>query len=197
MKPALKKSITKATEKAEAYCSAQGFEQVFTYDLSEELLEAISKRTESLPAMYFASLDMLKDRTKNGCYLLKKGDVIYGHIFAHKHKVHNHYVYERCSLWVHPEHRNHNLGLLLMNLLTHRYQKHFLISIAQEPTVHYNNQLLGMKHISLAEMSSILIESLEEIGKLRDEYRYKYYVNPYFEQKINQFNKVLNNINKK
>ncbi len=192
----LKKDIKKSIKEAEIYCSQQDLEVVFTYNISEDILATISERSQQLPSMYFANKEMLLERLQNGCYLLKKGNEVYGHIFAHKHKVHNHSVFERSSLWIHKKHRNRNLGLLLMHLLTERYHKDFLISIAQEPAVHCNNELLGMKHISLSELSPELIETLEEIGKLRDEYKYKYYVNPYFELKIKQFNKILGKANK-
>jgi len=141
--------------------------------------------------MYHASVGMLLDRLKNGCFLIMKNGEIYGHIFAHRHTIEKHSVYERSSLWIHKTYRNHNLGLLLMDCLTKKFTKDFLISIAQEPTVHHNNELLGMKFITLKDLSPVLIETLEKLGKLRDEYKYKYYVNPYFESKINQFNKVI------
>ncbi|MEM9144064.1 MAG: hypothetical protein AAGA86_13830 [Bacteroidota bacterium] len=185
------KDIDYSIDRARAYCSQIGLEVVFTKEIPDQVLQCISKRTESLPKMYFASREMLKERLLNGCYLLKKGDTVQGHIFAHRHMVHQHPVFERSSLWIHPDHRGNDLGLLLMFHLTQRYQKDFLISIAQESKVHLNNELLGMKHITLSQISPVLIETLEEIGKLRDEYRYKYYVNPYFEDKIKQFNKVL------
>ncbi len=196
METILKKDIKQTIDKAKSYCTQQDLEIVFTYEISDDLLESISKRSNALPSMYFASKNMLKERLKNGCYLLIKGNETYGHIFAHRHVIHKHSVYERSSLWVHPDYRNHNIGLMLMHLLTNRYHKDFLISIAQEPTVHHNNELLGMKHITLSKISPVLIETLEQIGKLRDEYKYKYYVNPYFELKIKQFNKILNKENK-
>ena len=43
-----------------------------------------------------------------------------------------------------------------------------------------------MTHITLSEMSKILIEELEKIGKLRDELSYKYFVNSSFESEIRQ-----------
>jgi len=176
---------------AKAYCEKQGLNIVFTHDISKTELQTISERTKKLPAMYHTTMGMLLDRLKNGCYLLMKDGEIYGHIFAHRHTIQKYSVYERSSLWVHKQYRNNNLGLLLMDCLTKRFTKDFLISIAQEPTVHQNNELLGMKFITLKELSPVLVETLEEIGKLRDEYKYKYYVNPYFESKIKQFNKIL------
>lgn len=178
-------------DKAKAYCESQGLEVVFTDEISNAELQVISERTKMLPAMYHTTVQMLLNRLENGCYLLIKDNIIYGHIFAHKHTIQNYAVYERSSLWIHKQYRNHNLGLLLMDCLTKRFTKDFLISIAQEVTVHQNNELLGMKYITLKELSPVLVETLEEIGKLRDEYKYKYYVNPYFESKIQKFNKIL------
>lgn len=178
-------------EEAKAYCEAKGLEVVFTNEMSRTHLQIISERTKHLPAMYHASVGMLLDRLKNGCYLLMKDGEIYGHIFAHRHTIDKYSVYERSSLWVHKAHRNNNLGLLLMDFLTKKFSKEFLISIAQDQTVHHNNELLGMKYITLKDLSPVLIETLEKLGKLRDEYKYKYYVNPYFESKIIQFNKIL------
>ncbi len=195
METTLKKDINIALEEATAFCKDKGLEIVFAHQISKTQLQVISERTKKLPAMYHASVGMLQDRLKNGCYLLMKDGDIYGHIFAHRHVIEKHSVYERSSLWVHKHYRNHNLGLLLMDFLTKRFTKDFLISIAQEPTVHNNNELLGMKYITLKDLSPILIETLEKIGKLRDELKYKYYVNPYFESKIKQFNKILNKTN--
>lgn len=186
-------SVEKNTvvEEAKAYCEAQGLDVVFTNEISKTHLHIISERTKNLPAMYHANVGMLLGRLKNGCFLIMKDGEIYGHIFAHRHTIDKYSVYERSSLWVHKTYRNHNLGLLLMDFLTKKFSKEFLISIAQDQTVHHNNELLGMKYITLKDLSPVLIETLEKLGKLRDEYKYKYYVNPYFESKINQFNKIL------
>jgi GNAT superfamily N-acetyltransferase len=191
----LDKDINKSIEEAMAFCEEEGLDIVFTHELSDELLQIISERTRDNASMYFASIDMLKLRLLNGCYIVKKNDEVYGHIFVHKHMVHKFAVYERSSLWVHPLYRKANIGLLLMNLMTKRYVKDFLISIAQESAVHHNNQLLGMKHIALKELSPRIVEALEKIGKLRDELKYKYYVNSYFESKLGTINKILNQIN--
>ena len=178
-------------EQAKAYSEAQGLEIVFTHEISKAQLQIISERTKKLPAMYHASVGMFLERLKNGCCLLMKDGEIYGHIFAHRHTIDKYSVFERSSLWVHKNYRNNNLGLLLMDFLTKKFSKEFLISIAQDATVHHNNELLGMQFITLKDLSPVLIETLEKLGKLRDEYKYKYYVNPYFESKINQFNKIL------
>ena len=73
-----------------------------------------------------------------------------------------------------------------MKTLTGLYKNEFVISIASEPIVHNNNELLGMRFVTLSQMSDMLVETLEEIGKLRDEKSYKYYVNPCFESEIGQ-----------
>ena len=190
----LDKDINISIEEAITFCEEEGLEIIFTHELSEELLQTISERTRENPSMYFASVDMLKLRLQNGCYIVKKDDEIYGHIFVHRHMVHKFSVYERSSLWVHPQYRKANLGLLLMHLMTKRFVKDFLISIAQEPAVHHNNELLGMKHIALKDLSPRIVEALEKIGKLRDELKYKYYVNSYFESKLAPINKILNQI---
>ena len=171
---------------AKAHCLEQGLEIILTYDVKDEVLELISKRSKDQPRLYYVSVEMLKSRLPNGCFFLKKGDEIVGHIFAHEHKVKEHSVFERSSLWVHKDYRNFNLGLLLMHLMTGLYEDDFLVSIAQTPKVHYYNELLGMKHVKLAEMSTVLVDELEKIGKLRDELNYKYYVNPYFESEIRE-----------
>ncbi|GGD14677.1 MULTISPECIES: GNAT family N-acetyltransferase [Hyunsoonleella] len=194
METTLEKDINKALLEATAFCEDKGLELVFTHEVSKTQLQIISERTKNLPAMYHASVGMLLDRLNNGCFLLLKDDDIVGHIFAHRHTIEKHSVYERSSLWIHKTYRNHNLGLLLMDALTKKFSKAFLISIAQDKTVHLNNELLGMKFITLKDLSPVLIETLEKLGKLRDEFKYKYYVNPYFESKINQFNKILKNI---
>ena len=171
---------------AKEYCISEGLSVELVYDLSDEVLSTISKRSEALPSLYFVNIQMLKSRLENGCFIIKKKEKVVGHIFAHKHLVKDHAVYERSSLWVHENYRNCNLGLLLMCKMTDLYTKEFLISIAQTPKVHHYNKLLGMTHITLAEMSTILVEALEKIGKLRDELKYKYFVNSYFESQIRE-----------
>lgn len=190
----LKNHIDLITEEAIAFCSEKGLHISFTNEISNSLLEEISTRTKEYPNMYNASIDTLQNRIKNGCIVLTKKNQLYGHIFAHKHVVDNYAVFERSSLWIHPDYRNNNLGLLLMKLLTEKFKAEFVISIAQEPIVHRNNELLGMQKIALSEMSPVLIQALEKLGKLRDELKYRYYVNPYFEKKIHQLNKILNKV---
>ena len=186
MENTLNKEITSVIEVAEAYCHKTGLSFELVHSLSDELLETISKRSEELPSLYFVSKEMLQKRLENGCFLIKKGSEIIGHIFAHQHIVNKHSVYERSSLWVHPDYRNCNLGLLLMSRMTKLYAKDFLISIAQTPKVHHYNELIGMTHVTLSEMSLVLIDALEKTGKLRDELKYKYFVNAYFESQIRQ-----------
>lgn len=169
---------------AEEYMDSEGLQLELTYEAPLELLQTISDRSKALPSLYFTSVEMLQQRLENGCYLLKKEGEVVGHIFAHKHMIKDHAIYERASLWVKREYRNYNLGLLLMKRLTELYKNEFVISIASEPIVHNNNELLGMKFVTLSQMSDVLVETLEEIGKLRDELKYKYYVNPRFESEI-------------
>ena len=186
MNTILKREKKSIIDDAKAYCSKEGIDIVLTHNVSDEILESISERSRLQERLYFVSVAMLKSRLENGCFFLKKGDEIIGHIFAHKHKFKAHFVFERSSLWVSKDYRNFNLGLLLMHLMTGLYEDDFLVSIAQTPKVHYYNELLGMKHVKLAEMSNVLVDELEKIGKLRDELNYKYYVNPYFESEIRE-----------
>ena len=67
-----------------------------------------------------------------------------------------------------------------MYQLTVRFKDDYLVSIAKPPIVHMYNEFLGMCHITLSQLSSGIIDTLEQIGKLRDEERYKYYVNARF-----------------
>ena len=171
-------------QKAEAYLLSEGLKLELTYEAPVSLLETISNRSSALPSLYFTSVPMLQERLKNGCFLLKKQREIVGHIFAHKHLISGHAIYERASLWVQKEYRHFNLGLLLMKSLTDLYQNEFVISIASEPIVHNNNELLGMQFVTLSQMSETVVDTLEKIGKLRDELKYKYYVNPNFKSQI-------------
>ncbi len=180
------KDIKNVIEKTEAYCKKEGLVLEFVYEVAEGLLETISERSRAFPSMHFTSIEMLKERLQNGCFLLKKDEEIVGHIFAHKHIVNQHHIYERGSLWIKKEYRNSNLGLLLMYKLTAVYKNDFVISIARATIVHHNNELLGMKHVMLSGMSEVLVNALEKIGKLRDELTYKYYVSPYFEKHIKE-----------
>ncbi|WP_445731233.1 GNAT family N-acetyltransferase [Mariniflexile sp.] len=171
-------------EKAEHFCEAEGLEIQLVYKLSNKSLEIISERSQALPTLYFVGVEMLKKRAENGCFILKKEGQIYGHIFVHEHQVKGHYVYERTSLWIDDTYRNHNLGLLLMAKITEFYSDTFLISVAQTPKVHRYNEMLGMTHVTLAKMSAVLVEELEKLGKLRDEFSFRYYVNACFEAEI-------------
>ena len=182
----LEKSIENIIEKAEGYLQSEGLTLELIYEAPLELLQTISDRSKALPSLYFTNVDMLKQRLRNGCYLLKKDDEVVGHIFAHRHMINDHAIYERASLWIKKEYRSYNLGLVLMRRLTELYKNEFVISIASEPIVHNNNELLGMKFVTLSEMSNVLVQTLEKIGKLRDELKYKYYVNPCFEAQIRQ-----------
>lgn len=182
----LETSSKSIISKAEAYMHSEGLDLELIYEAPLELLETISNRSKALPSLYFTSVEMLQQRLRNGCFLLKKDHEVVGHIFAHRHMIKTHAIYERASLWVKKEYRHYNLGLLLMKRLTELYKDEFVISIASEPIVHNNNELLGMKFVTLSQMSNVLVETLEEIGKLRDELKYKYYVNPRFESKIGQ-----------
>ena len=171
-------------KKAEPFCAKENIEIKLIYELPDSLLEVISKRTNEVSTLYYASVDMLKNRLKNGCFVLIKDEHIYGHIFVHKHQVEKYFVYERSTLWIDTKYRKYNLGLLLMERITDLYNDTFLISIARTPKVHYYNELLGMRHITLSEMSTMLVEELEKLGKLRDEKNYRYYINAYFDSKI-------------
>ena len=175
-------------KEAEAFCAEEGIEIKLIYEMPDRLLEVISKRTNEVSTLYYASVDMLKKRIKNGCFILMKDEHIYGHIFVHKHQFKKYFVYERSTLWIDSKYRKHNLGLLLMERITGLYNDTFLISIASTPKVHYYNELLGMRHITLSEMSPLLIEELEKLGKLRDEKSYRYYINAYFDSKIQLLN---------
>lgn len=189
MEKLLNKEVTSVIEEAKSYCNSEGLVLELTYSLPPALIKEISDRSKALPSLYFASVEMINQRLENGCFILKKKEEVVGHIFAHKHEIRGHAVYERASLWVKKEYRNFNLGLLLMSSLTNLYKDEFVISIASEPIVHNNNKLLGMEFVTLSEMSNMLVETLEQIGKLRDELKYKYYVNPYFKSKIGTLDK--------
>ncbi len=187
MLKSLKTDMSETLENAELYCAENGITLTLVYHLSDDLLEVIAKRSQELPSLYSVNVDLLKTRLENGVFLLKKEDEVIGHIFAHKHLVNKIEVFERSSLWVSRDYRNANLGLLLMSKMTRLYDDKFLISIAQTSKVHHYNELLGMSHITLAQMSNVLVETLEELGKLRDELKYRYYVNAYFEKGMRIF----------
>jgi hypothetical protein len=186
MNTALHMDINTVLEQAELYCAEQGIEIKLVYKLSNKSLEIISERSRELDTLYFASIEMLKRRAENGCFILKKDDRIFGHIFVHEHLVKGHSVFERTSLWVDRELRSYNLGLLLMSRMTELFSDFFLISVAQTPKVHHYNELLGMIHVRLFNMSAVLVEELEKLGKLRDEFSFRYYVNECFKSEIGQ-----------
>lgn len=186
MNTALHMDINTVIEQAELYCDEQDIEIKLVYKLSNKSLEIISERSKELDTLYFVDIEMLKRRVENGCFILKKNDQIYGHIFVHEHLVKGHSVFERTSLWVNRECRSYNLGLLLMARMTELFSEFYLISVAQTPKVHHYNELLGMTHVRLSNMSTVLVEELEKLGKLRDEFSFKYYVNACFESVIGQ-----------
>lgn len=178
--------IKSVIDRAERFCEESGIEIQLVYRLSNKALQMISERSKVLPTLYYVSVDMLRKRAENGCFILKKDGEIYGHIFVHEHVVKGHFVYERSSLWVDDQFRHCNLGLLLMAKMTELFSDTFLISIAQTPKVHYYNEMLGMTHVTLSKMSTVLVQELEKLGKLRDEHNFKYYVNACFESEIRE-----------
>ncbi|MFB9053410.1 GNAT family N-acetyltransferase [Formosa undariae] len=178
--------IDQIIQQAETFCEEEGIELKLVYRLSNKSLEIISERSRALPTLYFVSVEMLKKRVENGCFILTKDNNICGHIFVHEHQVKEHLVYERSSLWVDNDYRQFNLGLLLMARLTEYFSETFLISVAQTTKVHYYNELLGMTHVTLSKMSVVLVEELEKLGKLRDELNFRYYVNDCFAKEIGQ-----------
>ncbi|MDB2384865.1 hypothetical protein N9V96_00140 [Polaribacter sp.] len=186
----LNTDIQTVIKNAEDFCSVTGIKIELVYQMPDHLIAEISKRSQELPTLYFVTEKLLKRRLKNGCFLLIKGDEICGHIFAHEHHVKGHSVFERSSLWVDRTYRNYNLGLLLMSKMTKLYENSFLISIAQTPKVHHYNELLEMTHVKLMEMSTVFVDELEKLGKLRDELNYRYYVNSKFKQEIKQLKEV-------
>ena len=190
MNTELDTDIISVIEKAEDYCFKQDIEIKLVYKLSNKMLELISERSKELETLYYVDVEMLRTRAENGCFILKKDDRIYGHIFVHEHHVKGHSVYERTSLWVDRECRNSNLGLLLMSRMTELFSDTFLISVAQTPKVHHYNELLGMTHVTLAKMSVGLVEELEKLGKLRDELSFRYYVNECFKSEIGHLKQV-------
>lgn len=152
----------------------------FETKLSKKYLQTISNRSKDISFLHFVSVSMLEKRLFNGALIVYKEDEIVGHIFVHKHMLGKHPVFERCTLWVKNDYRKYHLGLLLMHELTIRFKENYLVSIAKPPIVHMYNEFLGMGHITLSQLSADMIDTLEQIGKLRDEERYKYYVNARF-----------------
>lgn len=186
MDTTLHMDINTVIEQAELFCDEQDIEIKLVYKLSNKSLEIISERSRELDTLYYVDVEMLRRRAENGCFILKKNDRIFGHIFVHEHHVKGHSVFERTSLWVDRELRSYNLGLLLMSRMTELFSDSFLISVAQTPKVHHYNELLGMTHVRLSNMSAVLVEELEKLGKLRDEFSFRYYVNECFKSEIGQ-----------
>ena len=166
--------------KAKEFCLTEGLNICFETQLSQKYLDTISSRSNDISSLHYVDIDRLKKRLSNGALIVYKEDKIVGHIFVHKHMLGKHAVYERCTLWVKNDYRKYHLGLLLMYELTIRFKDDYLVSIAKPPIVHMYNEFLGMGHVTLSQLSSDMIDTLEQIGKLRDEDRYKYYVNARF-----------------
>ena len=59
-------------EKAEIYCAQDGIDIELVYKLPEKKLEIISERSKELPTLYFVSVDLLRKRIENGCFILIK-----------------------------------------------------------------------------------------------------------------------------
>lgn len=167
-------------QNAQDFCEKEGLKVTFETQLPIKYLETISNRSQDISSLHFVSVAMLEKRLSNGALIVYKEDKIVGHIFVHKHKLGKHPVFERCTLWVKNDYRKYHLGLLLMHELTIRFKEDYLVSIAKPPIVHMYNEFLGMGHVTLSQLSAEMIDTLEQIGKLRDEERYKYYVNARF-----------------
>lgn len=167
-------------QNAQDFSKKEGLTITFETKLSEKYLQTISNRSNDISSLHFVSVSMLEKRLCNGALIVYKEDEIIGHIFVHKHMLGKHPVFERCTLWVKNDYRKYHLGLLLMYELTVRFKEDYLVSIAKSPIVHMYNEFLGMGHITLSQLSAEMVDTLEQIGKLRDEERYKYYVNARF-----------------
>jgi len=173
--------------KAKDFCVEEGLQFKFETELSKDYLDTISNRSNDISSLHYVSVEMLNKRLANGALVVYNGDEIVGHIFVHKHMLGGkHPVFERCTLWVRNDYRKYHLGLLLMHELTDRFKEEYLVSIAKPPIVHVYNEFLGMEHITLAQLSVEVIDTLEQIGKLRDEEQYKYYVNARFYKAISR-----------
>ena len=166
--------------KIKEFCLGEDLKILFETQLSQKYLDIISSRSNDISSLHYVNVERLKKRLSNGALIIYKEDKIVGHIFVHKHMLGKHPVYERCTLWIKNDYRKYHLGLLLMHELTIRFKDDYLVSIAKPPIVHLYNEFLGMGHITLSQLSSGIIDTLEQIGKLRDEERYKYYVNARF-----------------
>ena len=188
----LNTNIQEIIKNTEDYCALEGIRIKLVYKMDSKLIATISKRSKELPSLYYVREALIERRLKNGCFILLKDGEVCGHIFAHEHHVKGHSVFERSSLWVDRNYRNYNLGLLLMSKMTKLYNDKFLISIAQTPKVHHYNELLAMTHVKLANMSTLFVDELEKLGKLRDEVNYKYFVNSKFKKEIKQLKEVKN-----
>ena len=171
-------------QNAKYFCEKAGLRITFETKLSKKYLEIISNRSKDISSLHFVSVSMLEKRLSNGALIVYNDDIIVGHIFVHKHMLGKHPVFERCTLWVNNDYRKYHLGLLLMRELTVRFKDDYLVSIAKSPVVHIYNESLGMSHITLSQLHVEMIDTLEQIGKLRDEKRYKYYVNLRFYKAI-------------
>ena len=167
-------------QNAQDFSKKEDLTITFETKLSEKYLQTISNRSKDISFLHFVSVSMLEKRLCNGALIVYKEDEIVGHIFVHKHMLGKHPVFERCTLWVKNDYRKYHLGLLLMHELTIRFKENYLVSIAKPPIVHMYNEFLGMGHITLSQLSAEMVDTLEQIGKLRDEERYKYYVNARF-----------------
>ena len=90
--------IINVINKAETYCFKEGIEIELVYKLPQALLEVISERSSELPSLYFVSVELLRNRIKNGCFLLRRGDEIYGHINEPNDRViHGKFSYFNCT----------------------------------------------------------------------------------------------------
>lgn len=167
-------------QNAQEFSKKEGLAITFETKLSEKYLQTISNRSKDISFLHFVSVSMLEKRLCNGALIIYNENEIVGHIFVHKHMLGKHPVFERCTLWVKNDYRKYHLGLLLMHQITIRFKENYLVSIAKPSIVHMYNEFLGMGHITLSQLSAEMIDTLEQIGKLRDEERYKYYVNSRF-----------------
>jgi len=119
---------------------------------------------------------LTKRINENGCYTIRKENELVGCIFMHKHEMGRITVYERVTLWVAEPYRKNGFGFLLMAKISAHYVECYTISISKNNQVCANNELLGMKHLSLDEIPEFVLDTLRTLGKLRGA-DYKYYVN--------------------
>ena len=144
-----------------------------SYTIIEEELSIIMKITKHDKHLEIHNDKYFSDHAKNGFLKLYKWNELKWFIFAHDLEVKWIKFYERGTLWIEENLRQHWLWRMLMNKMTKSLEWKNILSVTSNPTVQKVNEIIMDYEVTNPEW---LIKQIIEIWwPLHNDY--KYYIN--------------------